>query len=315
MPQDFRNAVTEIVQRGLSRKNRWRVTIPLPDGVFDQVTNNSSDTNPYKNTGGILSGLQTGVKIVNAFFGGKTKTAATLQAMCSMAAFPGVSIDTSPMNQDGNHIKVANNISQQDVDFVFIVATDFFEKQILDTWRKLIYDPHNIKMGYWDDYTVDIILEQLDTMDNVVYRMYMTGAYPLNFSSIELDKGAADQYHQYTLSFTFNHMLSDTEYQTNNTSSDFLPIGIADALASGDWETAASKAGQLYKKIKDGNFTGEALYAYQQLDKLVNSMAGVSIADFERISIGFQRDVLGNDQISAVDKTNLLSLLKDVIGR
>lgn len=312
--QDFRNAVTEIVQRGLSRKNRWRVTIPLPDGVFDSSVPGSSDKNPYK-PNGLLSTLQTGVKIVNAFFGGKTKSAASLQAMCSMAAFPGVAIDTTAMNSDANHIKMANNISQSDVDFTFIIGTDFYEKQVMDSWRKLIYDPHTIKMGYWDDYTVDIIIEQLDTMDNVVHRMYLTGAYPMNFETVILDKGAADQYHQYTLTFTFNHMMNDTEYSNGNTSSEFLPIGIAESLITGDWETAASKAGQLYRKIKDGNFTGEALFAYQQLDKLVNSMAGVSIADFERISIGFQRDIMNNSQISAVDKSNLLSLLKDVTRR
>lgn len=313
--QDFRNAITEIVQRGVSRKNRFRVSIPLPDGVYDETALGNSNMNPYKPTGGVLSGLRQGIRIVNAFFGGKSKSAASLEIMCSMSAFPGVSIDTTQMNNDGNHIKVANNISQNDIDFTFIVGSDFFEKQILDAWRRLIYDPHTIKMGYWDDYSVDIVIEQLDTMDNVIYRIHLTGAYPINFSSIELDKGATDQYHQYNLLFTFNHMMNDNEYTASNTSSDFLPIGIADSLISGDWETAASKAGQLYKKIKDGNFTGEALFAYQRLDKLVNEMAGVSIADFERISIGIQRDILGNDQISAVDKSNLLSLLKGVIGR
>lgn len=310
---DFRNAVTQIVQRGVSRKNRWRVTIPLPDGIFDENAVAKSNKNPYENATGLLGAIQTGFNVVNAFFGGKSSASRSLQALCSMAAFPGVSIDTTAMNNDGNHIKMANSISQSDIDFTFILANDFFEKQVLDSWRKLVYDPHNIKMGYWDDYTVDIILEQLDSEDNPVHRMYITGAYPINFESIILDKGAADQYHQYTVSFTFNHMMSDTEYQQRNISSDFLPIGIADALATGDWETAASKAGQLYRKIKQGNFTGEALLVYKQLDQLVRNMAGISIQDFERISIGIQRDILGNSQLSATEKSNLLSLLKDVV--
>lgn len=33
--EDYRNFLTQLLQRGISRKNRFRVTIPLPPGIFD----------------------------------------------------------------------------------------------------------------------------------------------------------------------------------------------------------------------------------------------------------------------------------------
>lgn len=310
--QDFHNFITQIVQRGISRKNRFRVTIPLPEGIFNPNATSQNDGPAYQSSNW-SSLFQTGIKVVNAFFGGTTESSKSLQAMVSIASLPGVSMDTTVVNNNGNHIKMPNNRTQTDIDFSFMLANDYFEKLILDAWRKIIQDPYTSKMGYYDDYTVDIIIEALDTEDNPVHRVYLLEAHPINFSSVELDKGAADQYNQYNVTFSYNKILSETEYQQRSLSDDFLPLGIADALTSGDWETAASKAGQLFRKIKQGNFTGEALLVYRQLDKLIRDAAGISLADFERISVGVQRDILGNDNLTALEKTNLLSLLKDVV--
>lgn len=310
--EDFHSFVTQLVQRGISRKNRFRVTIPLPAGIFDDKATSANDTNAWKSTGKWTDYLTNGFKIVNAFYGGAPATSKSLQAMCMMASLPGVNIDTTPMSSGGNHIKIPNNKSQTDVDFSFLLATDFYEKNVMDNWKKLIYDPYTTKLGYYEDFVTDICIEQLDSEDNVVHRVYLVEAMPVAFNQIDLDKGATDQFQQMTISFTYNKFLSDTQYEQRSATSDFLPFGIADALTSGDWITAASKAGQLVKKIKDGNFTGEALMVYRQLDKLIQNSAGVSLADFERVSQGLSRDIGGNDKLSAAEKTNLLSLLKDV---
>lgn len=317
--------VSALLQRGIAHKNRFRVTIPLPDGVTNSSATTKNDTNDWNSLNGSSSWndilktgasyLKTGVGIVNAFFGGSTEVAKSLQIMCSSSAFPGMNVDTAVMSQNGNHIKVATGISQAEVDFVFLLGVDFFEKQVLDSWKALIYDMDTGKTGYHEDYTVDICIEQLDTEDQPVHKVYITDAYPMVFSSIEVDRQAQDQFQQYNISFSFNHTMSETQYETRPASSDFLPIAITDAITSGDWITAASKAGTLYRNIKEGNFTGEALLAYRQLDAVVRSMAGVSIADFERMSVGIQRDILGNDNLTAAERTSLLQLLKDVVQK
>lgn len=310
--QDFHNFITQLVQRGISRKNRFRVTIPLPDGVFNSNATSRNDGPAYQSSNW-SSIFKTGIQVVSAFFGNAAESSKSLQAMVSIASMPGLSFDTTVVNNNGNHIKMPNNRTQTDLDITLLLANDYFEKQVMDAWRKLIQDPYTSKMGYYDDYTVDIVIEALDSEDNAVHRVYLTEAVPINLNSIELDKGATDQYNQYNISFTYNKMLSETEYEQRSLSDEFLPLGIADALTSGDWQTAASKAGQLYKKIKQGNFTGEALAVYRQLDKLVKDSAGISIADFERISVGVQRDILGNDNLTAVEKSNLLGLLYAVV--
>lgn len=313
--EDYRNFITQMLQRGLSRKNRFRVTIPLPPGIFDSNATLANDGKAYRTNSSFGDLFKQSARIVNAFFGGTNQTSRSLQMMCMVASLPGVGIDTTPMTSNGNHIKMPNNKSNVDLDLSFLLANDYYEKSVMDKWKSLIFDPHTTKMGYYEDFVTDICIEQLDTEDQVVHRVYIVEAHPINFSSIELDKGATDQFNQYNISFSYNKVLSETEYETRSLSSDFLPLGIADALTSGDWETAASKAGQLYRKVKEGNFTGEALLAYKQLDQLVNNLSGISIQDFERISVGISRDIMGNDNLTAAEKTSLLGLLKDVMGK
>lgn len=313
--EDYRNFITQILQRGLSRKNRFRVTIPLPPGIFDSNATLANDGKAYSTNSSFGDLFKQSARIVNAFFGGTNQTSRSLQMMCMVASLPGVGIDTTPMTNNGNHIKMPNNKSNVDLDLSFLLANDYYEKSVMDKWKSLIFDPNTTKMGYYEDFVTDICIEQLDTEDQVVHRVYIVEAHPINFSSIELDKGATDQFNQYNISFSYNKVLSETEYETRSLSSDFLPLGIADALTSGDWETAASKAGQLYRKVKEGNFTGEALLAYKQLDKLVNNLAGISIQDFERISVGISRDIMGNDNLTSAEKTSLLGILQDVMGK
>lgn len=311
--EDYRNFITQMLQRGISRKNRFRVTIPLPPGIFDSNATLANDGQAYPSSSSFGDLFKQSARIVNSFFGGTNQSSRSLQMMCMVASLPGVGVDTTPMSNNGNHIKMPNNKSNTDLDMVFLLANDYYEKSVMDKWKNLIFDPYTTKMGYYEDIVTDICIEQLDSEDQVVHRMYIVEAHPTQFGSIELDKGATDQFNQYNVSFSYNKVLSETEYETRSLASDFLPLGIADALATGDWETAASKAGQLYRKIKSGNFTGEALLAYKQLDNLVNNMAGISLADFERISVGVQRDILGNDNLSASEKSSLLGLLQDVM--
>lgn len=313
--EDYRNFMTQMIQRGISRKNRFRITIPLPQGIFDSNATLKNDGPAYTSNSSFGDTFRQAARIVNAFFGGTNQSSRSLQMMCMTASLPGVGIDTTPMNNNGNHIKMPNNKSNIDLELTFLLANDYYEKSIMDGWRNLIFDPSTTKLGYYEDFVTDICIEQLDTEDQVVHRVYVVEAHPVQFANIDLDKGAADQFNLYNISFSYNKVLSETEYEQRSATSDFLPFGITDALASGDWETAASKAGQLYQKIKTGNFTGEALLAYKQLDNLINNMAGISLSDFERISIGVRRDIMGNDNLTATEKSSLLGLLQDVVRR
>lgn len=312
--EDYRNFLTQMLQRGISRKNRFRVTIPLPPGVFDSNATMANDGQAYaSSTSSFGDMFKKTARIVNSFFGGTNQTARSLQMMCMVSSLPGVGIDTTPMNNNGNHIKMPNNKSNVDLDMSFLLANDYYEKSVMDKWKNLIFDPYTTKMGYYEDIVTDICIEQLDTEDRVVHKVYVVEAHPINFGSIDLDKSAADQFNQYNITFSYNKVMSETEYEERSLAGDFLPLGITDALASGDWETAASKAGQLYRKVKEGNFTGEALLAYQQIDKLVNDIAGISLSDFERISVGISRDIMGNDNLTAAEKTSLLGVLQDLV--
>lgn len=310
---DSNEFYAQIINRGISRKNRFRVTIPLPAGIFDSNATAKSDTNNW-NSGG-LNNIFQGIKIVSAFYGGMPASARNLQAMCYMAGIPSVGIDTSVLNQNGNHIKIPTNKTQNDIDFSFFLPKDYFERKIMDAWKNLIIDPYTSKMGYYDDFKCDILIEQLDERGNSVHQSYLYEAVPTTFSQIDLDKSSADTFQQFNVSFTYNKLLSATEYEQRSTRDDFLPLGIIDAIAAGEWETAAQKSGQMWRKLQDGNLTGESLFIRQQIDDIIKNSTGVSLHDFEIISNGMKRDINNNNRISVSDKIQLTNMLNDLVKK
>ena len=93
--EDYRNFITQILQRGLSRKNRFRVTIPLPPGIFDSNATLANDGKAYRTNSSFGDLFKQSARIVNAFFGGTNQTSRSLQMMCMVASLPGVGIHSN----------------------------------------------------------------------------------------------------------------------------------------------------------------------------------------------------------------------------
>lgn len=308
---DSNEFIAQIMKRGIAKKNRFRVTIPLPQEIFNE--NGTKNDKPLSQTN--IDGIYRGIKVVSAFFGGLPEAARSLQAMCYMAGIPSVGVETTQLTQNGNHIKIPTNKAQNDIDFTFFLPKDFYERKVMDSWKNLIIDPYTSKVGYYEDFICDICIEQLDDKGNTVHKVFLFEAMPTLFSQIDLDKSSQDTFQQFNITFSYNKLLTATEYEKRTNRDDFLPFGIVDALASGQWETAAQKSGQLWRKLQQGNLTGEGLFIRQQIDEMLKDATGVSINDFEIISVGMKRDIQNNPRLTDQDKSQLVGMLDNLVKK
>ena len=136
----------------------------------------------------------------------KTKV---LTLNCYNAQIPGISIATT--DKDLGYRSVAYQKLYDDVLLSFYCSEDLSELKVMQDWLKLISNPTNNRLGYYDHYTstVDIIhlsrSHKLDADDNnktLVTTLHE--AYPKKIDPMQLDYSSQDIMRM-TVSFTYRH--------------------------------------------------------------------------------------------------------------
>ena len=72
-----------------------------------------------------------------------------------------------------------------------------------------IVDKESYTTLYDADYKVDMIIQQLDQQNNVVFGMKLINAFPVSISDIPLDTSATDQNQKVSVTMTYQEMTSE----------------------------------------------------------------------------------------------------------
>lgn len=136
------------VNRGMSRTNRYEVTIPFP--------NTSRD----------------GSRLVSLF--------------CEATNLPGMNIATTPQKIFGEMRQMPYERMFDPVNLSFYVDSNMEVKAAFERWIQLIFNQTNRSIGYYDDYVrnVDIQVKNVDDSTSYVLRLYE--AYPKAIQTIQL---------------------------------------------------------------------------------------------------------------------------------
>lgn len=161
---------------GGARANRFRVICPFPS--FAVVGGETEDLS-FLAKGAVLPASTLGV-IEIAFNGRKVK-------------MPGDREYTTTWS-----ITVLND-------------TDFKLRNGFERWQNAIR-PHKDGGGLanFADYTVDVIVQQLDQSDSVVKSYTLEGAWPLNIAEIALNYDSTDSIEEFDVEFQFQNIASNT---------------------------------------------------------------------------------------------------------
>lgn len=147
--------ISEIKKTGLSRNNRYKVTMSPPYSV-------SSDS------------LQ------------------TILLYCDQAQLPGLSYSTTQNRSFGEFREVPYEKLFDNCQLSFMVDTKLSVKSFFDNWLGSIQSPVSRKFNYYKDYTTDMQIEVQDLMDMTRYNLTLYECYPKSVSSVQLDYSSKD---------------------------------------------------------------------------------------------------------------------------
>lgn len=156
----------KITKDGLSRPNRFSVIIHLP-----KILKNPDDSK-------------------------------TLSMMCMQTEMPSKTINTSETKYNGNIKKLAMSKLYYQQQFVFAVDSRMKEKDIIDDWMNgIIPDTHELE--YYDNYTSEIEIYQLDQQDKPIHGVKIKGCFPVICNPLTLSNSDTNTVHQLMVQFAY----------------------------------------------------------------------------------------------------------------
>ena len=168
---------------GMSRKNRYEVTLYPPTGARGSRGNTSN----------VFS------KIMGDLLGDGTVRATGLR--CESISLPGRNMDSTPdSNIYGPEREIVTGYSFGDINAVFQCSSDMREKKYWETWQRLTYNPKTFDIGYYNDYVGTIDIHTLDEQENRRYGCRLVEAWPKTIAAQSL--GYADIYTYQTIDVT-----------------------------------------------------------------------------------------------------------------
>lgn len=118
----------------------------------------------------------------------------SLTLLCESASLPSRSMTTKDFEFTGKHKeKRVQGYSDSDVSFSFLVTNDFYIKRMVDDWQEAIVNSKTNSLGYKDDYTCDVVIQQLNQENEIVYGARLIDAFPSSVGAMQLTSAAGGE--------------------------------------------------------------------------------------------------------------------------
>lgn len=306
----FKQFAAHVSKHGISRTNRFRVIIPLPEKLQSKFAQNADSKKSDFPT------LQSIIKIVRIFTGpNSTEFTRGLDLMCSQTELPGKTLNTTETKCNGDVKKIASTITYGNQQFTFKVSGDMFEKNIIDAWMNLVVNPFTHEVGYYDEYVVPITIHQLDIQDRIMHTVVLNDAYPVMSNPLVLSNVEANNVHELMTQFAYKSWF--------NVETEETPTGLVDMLSKtplGPFVTPILsnpivQRGLDYIEKNTGiDLEGEAVNVYNQVNGVITRNTGLSIGQTTSTVNKIKVKMEGNPVINSGDKTKLTGYINGLLN-
>ena len=179
---------------GMSRKNRYEVTLYPPTGARGSRGNTSN----------VFS------KIIGDLLGDGTVRATGLR--CESISLPGRNMDSTPdSNIYGPEREIVTGYSFGDINAVFQCSSDMREKKYWETWQRLTYNPKTFDIGYYNDYVGTIDIHTLDEQENRRYGCRLVEAWPKTIAAQSLGYADINTYQTIDVTIAYRYWINLTD--------------------------------------------------------------------------------------------------------
>lgn len=129
--------------------------------------------------------------------------------LCESCQLPGRQILTADIDEGRQFIKVPNGYANEDVTFTFLLTNDYYIRKIFDTWMNKVINFETYTAGYKEDYTTDVVIQQLNKNNIPIYGIKLLNAYPINIQAIELNNTAENTVQKVTVTMTYEDFVDE----------------------------------------------------------------------------------------------------------
>ena len=164
------------LNKGLARENRFVLKIITPQKMT-----------------GVMSGPNGG--------GRKFED---LSIFCDECEFPSSSLNTISYQDNHASLTAVNGYTNKDVKVSFIVPQNYFVKELLNNWHKLIINKPSYRASYKDDYVTTVFIAQLNERYLPVHGVTLKRAYPSYVDGIKFSSSRDNTFVRVSLSFKYD---------------------------------------------------------------------------------------------------------------
>lgn len=158
---------------GLAPSNKFNVFFTPPSQALLNLNKESI-------VGSLLSGNFSAGNLIN--------DPRDISILCQSVSLPGRTIATFDHGDVNQVNKFPYTFIDEDITFTFLLTNDYYMRQMFDNWMSGIFDANSYRVGYKKDYSVDVIIQQLNQKDIPVYGVKLEKAFPVTMNSIELNQ-------------------------------------------------------------------------------------------------------------------------------
>jgi len=116
----------------------------------------------------------------------------TMILYCEQAALPGLSYTTTQSRTFGEFREIPYERIFDPLQLTFYCDRDMWIKGFFDTWASKIQNTKTRTFSYYKDYTVEMTVVTLDSLNNRTYGVKLFECYPKQISAVQLSYEAKD---------------------------------------------------------------------------------------------------------------------------
>jgi hypothetical protein len=280
----------------------------LPDALLPEVSNTAQEKTST------FFGSDT-IKLIKSFLGGGTEITRGLDIMVESTDIPGKNLTTTEIKYNGDFYKVPYAVVYETQQIMFKCSRDMYEKNIIDDWMNLIFDPTTHEVAYMDDYATNIIINQLNEQDEIVYSIILKDAFPTMCAPMTVSNEDRDTYARLQCQFMYRRWIRAEENVNNGngvsslTQTPFGPI-VAPFLSN----PAVQRALDTVENQTGLDLEGEAVNIYNGIDEVVRNTTGSSVNRSASVLEGMKAQIGTNGKISNDQKGKLIGKVDDILS-
>ena len=297
-----------LTKYSIARTNRFQVIIPLPTALLPDTDNTEQEkTSTFFG--------QDVIKYVSSYLGGGgSEITRGLEIMVESTDIPGKSLTTTEVKYNGDFYKIPYANVYETQQFIFRCSRDMYEKNIIDDWMNLIFNPTTHTIGYMDNFVTNITINQLNEQDEIVYSVILKDAYPSLCAPLPVSNEDRDTFARVQCQFMYRRwQKAEENVNVSDGVSSLSQTPLGPILAPVLSNPAVQRALDTLENQTGLDLEGEAVNIYNQIDAIVKSTTGTSVNQSVSIleAMKAQIEVLGT--ITAESASKLIGIIDDIL--